>query len=503
MISKTCQLHDILVDLRNFVFYCVKTNIHEVGLSEKNIVKKETDTWYALLSSNRFAIYVLIILTVVCFIGVLVPQKGVVLSAMEYQQMIQNPVWKTLDRFGFLNVFSSIWFFFFLGLMLLNLALCSIKGIGRVSRRLEKQRRPLTADTLKIRGFFRIFNATDPEKTQKAVLETLGTLGKVRITPNNDGKDYYAESGAWARLAPFVIHASIFILFAGAIIDMAVGKDGKMNIPEGETIDIFQTFAGTGESERYRLPFGIRCDDFEIEFYPGTEKPKDYKSKLVVVRDNQDVYEKTIEVNDPMEFDGFRFFQSSYGQSDSTARLEIIRKSDGKTLVVSAYPNIFKATPAFDIALNNTQNPPLQGFLIVDAHSDMQGNGPAARIAAYRNGEEVGRFWIFLNAPDFDDMRNGPYKFIFKDIKTGYFTGIMVVRKPGASIIWAGCGMFFLAVMATFFVPYRRAWARFDGKELWIAGAVERSPGNSNERFAAVTKKLESRFGAPKDGSQI
>jgi hypothetical protein len=69
----------------------------------------------------------------------------------------------------------------------------------------------------------------------------------------------------------------------------------------------------TLQSRQYPLPFAIKLDRFELETYAGSQMPAMYRSEVTVV-DTQDRerLSKTIEMNQPLEYKGWSFFQSSY-----------------------------------------------------------------------------------------------------------------------------------------------------------------------------------------------
>ena len=58
--------------------------------------------------------------------------------------------------------------------------------------------------------------------------------------------------------------------------------------------------------------FNLRLDRFTTEMYE-TGGVKDWKSRLTVVEAGQAVLTKTIEVNHPLSYKGFMFYQSQYG----------------------------------------------------------------------------------------------------------------------------------------------------------------------------------------------
>jgi len=63
--------------------------------------------------------------------------------------------------------------------------------------------------------------------------------------------------------------------------------------------------------EHKRLPFQIALKDFKLEKYPGSTMPKSYESKVKVITPKKS-FDSRIYMNHPLEFKGYRFYQSSY-----------------------------------------------------------------------------------------------------------------------------------------------------------------------------------------------
>jgi ABC-type transport system involved in cytochrome c biogenesis permease subunit len=65
----------------------------------------------------------------------------------------------------------------------------------------------------------------------------------------------------------------------------------------------------------YPLPFRIRLDDFEAEMYPGTRKPKSFRSRVAVFEPGGDPAGRKvlIQMNEPLRVDGLVVYQSSWG----------------------------------------------------------------------------------------------------------------------------------------------------------------------------------------------
>jgi cytochrome c-type biogenesis protein CcsB len=63
--------------------------------------------------------------------------------------------------------------------------------------------------------------------------------------------------------------------------------------------------------EHKRLPFQIKLNDFKLEKYPGSTMPKSYESEVTVITPEKS-FDARIYMNHPLEYKGYRFYQSSY-----------------------------------------------------------------------------------------------------------------------------------------------------------------------------------------------
>ena len=93
-----------------------------------------------------------------------------------------------------------------------------------------------------------------------------------------------------------------------------VGKiyKGYMEIPEGEFKSENLGFAHDGLPAVHILPYKVYLEDFDIQFY-DSGMVKDYISKVVIITDDgRHLGPYFIEVNKPLHFAGYHFYQSSY-----------------------------------------------------------------------------------------------------------------------------------------------------------------------------------------------
>jgi hypothetical protein len=62
-----------------------------------------------------------------------------------------------------------------------------------------------------------------------------------------------------------------------------------------------------------QLPFDILCRDFQLQKYPGSEAPSSFASEVTVIDDQKKIKRnQRIFMNHVMDYNGYRFFQSSY-----------------------------------------------------------------------------------------------------------------------------------------------------------------------------------------------
>ncbi|MFH0864937.1 MAG: cytochrome c biogenesis protein CcsA [Bacteroidota bacterium] len=72
------------------------------------------------------------------------------------------------------------------------------------------------------------------------------------------------------------------------------------------------------------LPFSLYLDDFVLERYPGSMSPSSYSSEVSLIDAENSVNEKhDISMNNVLDYDGYRFFQSSYDVDEKGTILSV------------------------------------------------------------------------------------------------------------------------------------------------------------------------------------
>jgi len=142
-----------------------------------------------------------------------------------------------------------------------------------------------------------------------------------------------------ARRTGFLFtHSAVVIILAGAAVTQFLKVEGHMPIWEGETSEQF-TREGTRAGKVVALPFALRLTAFEIDTYPGTTRPAMFRSRVVVLdAKNGKNFPVVIQMNQELSYGGWKFFQSSFHQTDARDQTILaVAKDPGQPIVFFGY----------------------------------------------------------------------------------------------------------------------------------------------------------------------
>ena len=141
------------------------------------------------------------------------------------------------------------------------------------------------------------------------------------------------------RIGFAVTHLSILLILLGAVLTVLFKQEGQLAIPEGQEAGVVARSPEAGAPSEIRLPFTVRLDSFEIDVYPGTQRPAMFRSR-VHVRDAAlpAPVPFVIEMNKPLSYGGWKFFQSSYHiEGDSRTTILSVSRDPGQAVVFAGY----------------------------------------------------------------------------------------------------------------------------------------------------------------------
>lgn len=155
----------------------------------------------------------------------------------------------------------------------------------------------------------------------------------------------------WKRLMVTTLHLSILFILLGALLTKLTGQQGEMMLQKGVTSNRFQ-IEKHGNVSIGELPFTLTLDHFEVVPYPGTQKPMDFVSHIVV-GDASGEEEVTISMNHILKRQHYRFYQSNYDAKGNSI-LAVSRDPWGIGFTYTGYALLFIALVAMLFERRNT-----------------------------------------------------------------------------------------------------------------------------------------------------
>jgi cytochrome c biogenesis protein len=430
-----------------------------------------------LFSSVRFAFFIISLLVVTSIIGTILPQdQPLGLYVEKYGQA--NAI--ILEILGFTKTYTSIWFQSLLLVLCLNLVVCSLDRVPQVIKFIKKDN--LSTDIAKLRrnkGKI-VFTSTSDTKTVETAAQAALERKGWKTHSKRDANFFllFSEKCAWSRLGAYLVHISILVIILGAVIGSTLGFKAFVMVPEGEAVDAVTS--RKDEQTQIPLPFTLRCDAFDIEYY-ANGMPKEYRSDLVALQGDKEVVKKRINVNDPLTYSGLTFYQSSYEPVSNQYTVQISKQySSEEKNQLTGIGEIKYVAPFKKHTMQNNQ----VRFEIVETGADGHGHGPYKVWLDDELGEPV-EFVAEDKKQATIKRGNTSYSFMMKQ---RFATGLQVVKDPGVWIVYGGFGLMLFGMYVAFFMSHRRLWISIQKTGATVTIILS---GSSNKNQAGFSKTLE------------
>jgi cytochrome c biogenesis protein len=452
---------------------------------------------YGLLTSVRFAVVQIVAIALAGVVGIVVPQlPGVALrSPADYAEQMETlrarvepslGPWLTdlFETLGFFRVFSAWWFTALLALLAVSIVVCTLDRTPRLWRPARDVRvaqpdpfyDPALPDRAVIAGGLSVDDVrAGLRRARFRVREADGPAG-VRYL--------YGDRNQNAKLFTLITHAGLVGFILAAAITSRAGFETGILLPEGQAIPV-ESIGTAGLVSIKNLGFTAPRDE--------TGKFTDFTTDLAVYRDGQEIARKVIRVNDPLEAAGYTFHQNFFGPAADLT----VRDGTGRLLWAGPVPldevNAGRPYGRFTIPGRD------EGIeLLLDA---AQGQAPLLVMLGYRptgtapdgslqvettfvGGAEPGRTYA---------TPAGDLSIAFEEVTA--YSGVIVKRDPGASIVWISFLLLIVGLSLTFYFPRRRVWAHLaPSGELRLVARADRYVDLRRE-FGRLLEDLVARRG--------
>jgi len=465
----------------------------------------------------RTGIILLIVVGIASAAGTFILQRPLT-SAPDMQQSYSPQTLRVLDMLGLTDVYHTWWYAVLLAALAISIICASIERWPNAWRYYSRPYRRTDSSFRAVLPLQKSIPIADPAQAMAAAERALRSQGlRPERIVENDEVSLYAEKSRYAVMAVYVVHASLLLIMLGGIIDGIWGYRGYVNLVPGQP-PITQIELQNGTVRK--LPFALRCDEAGQENYTGeyAMMPKRWWSKLAVLdsASGREVERKEIAVNDPLVYEGVRFYQSGYGQSSvlDNARLAVLTGEQ------SANPKVVNLTLGQNSMLDGHTSVRMVRF-IPDAYLMDGGvyqrsrdlNAAAVELELSQDGKTQ-TAWLFRaeqqemngvtlvgpSTPRGDPLPGFPYRMVALANMLP-FTGLQVSHEPGQWAVWVGCVVMGMGLILAFWVLHQRYWlvpvTNKEGKlVLWIGAAANKNREGFAVRFQELADAVERELGA-------
>ncbi len=145
------------------------------------------------------------------------------------------------------------------------------------------------------------------------------------------------------RPAALVLHLSLALILAGALVTTFSASKGTLHVREGESAEAFETKDGTV----LELPFSVELEGFEVLYHSGTDAASDYSSRLRFTRNGSVIRKGEVRMNRILSCNGYRFYQTDYDSDEAGVTFTVSHDPVGIAVIYTGYALLLLGLLAF------------------------------------------------------------------------------------------------------------------------------------------------------------
>lgn len=406
-----------------------------------------------VLADLRLAIVLLLAIALFSISGTVIEQGQ---SLAYYQSNYpEHPAlfgfltWKVLLTLGLDHVYRTWWFLSILILFGSSLTACTFT---RQFPALKAARRWKFYD--EPRQFQKLALSAELDRGSLNSLTPL--LEKRRYKVFQEGDTLYARKGIIGRIGPIVVHASMLIILAGAILGAMTGFIAQEMVPSGNTFQV-KNIVDAGPYALPQIPkdWSVRVNRFWIDYTPQGGINQFYSNLSVLDNQGQEVDKQTIYVNKPLRYRGVTLYQTDWGIAAVRVRLNkspIFQipmaqlDTNGKGRIwgtwIPTKPDLSEGVSLLARDLQGT-------LLVYDAAGKL--------VSTVRSGMATEVNGITLKIVDVIGS-----------------TGLQIKADPGIPMVYTGFGLLMLGVIMSY-VSHSQIWALQKDGRFYVGGRTNRA----------------------------
>ena len=424
---------------------------------------------FALLTSTKLGIVVMVLLALLSLVGVTVPQGG---SPETYREMYGSFRGGLVSTLGISNLFRTDYFAFLLIFLCVMVFACALRRLPKAVR--LASRKGFLFDEERLRGFPERAEVTVDLDLDEAVLHVADVCKHRYYATRRSGDGgrtaIFASKAGFARYGSFILHLSFIFLLAGGIAIARYGRHTYREVRVGTGIVLERTGADSTV---------LRVDDFYVET-DEMDRLSDYVCETALERGDSILRHYLIRPNHPLKYRGTEVFLSSY--AEDTERPEAFAVSVYDSLGDLVAPHVFA---------------PVGSRLYVDElHGSIEGTmGVLPGVRLFHDDGRVESFVLKRDVAPPEEA-GGEYQFVVMYGIPSLIVTLEVVREPFQGLLIAGLVLLTGGVFVSLYLSHRRIWFIVTGTEdgrsrIVFGGNASRNPEGFSDEFRHVRRTLD------------
>jgi cytochrome c biogenesis protein len=354
------------------------------------------------LTSMRTALFLLLLLSVAAVPGSIFPQRSID-AAKVADFLATNPsLGPWLDRVGFFDVYSSVWFSAIYLLLVVSLVGCIVPRSRLHWHTLRAQPPRAPRNLGRLDQHVELMYAGDVATARSAASEALRRK-RFRVVSHDD-ESVSAESGYVRETGNLVFHIGLCVVIVGVAIGHLFGWRGDVIVTEGQTfsstLSSYDSFLPGPMTDPENLPpftIGLQSMSATFEDHVGGAQfgaPRSFTADVTTTeRPGSPASQAQISPNHPVTLDGADVFLLGNGY----APVVTVRDGSGAALYQQATPflaqdNVYTSVGAIKVGAARPKALAFSGFFLPTAEPTYA-NGPASLFPDDRNPELALSVW--------------------------------------------------------------------------------------------------------------
>lgn len=471
--------------------------------------KTIVDKIWNFFSSVKVGIWLIVIILVASAIGTILPQVLYVPATTEseiaaYYERVYGTFGELYYKLGLSDLYGSWWFQTLIGMLGISLIVASLDRVIPLYKSLKKQRIRRHESFMKRQ---RLFGKGQNSLGDSSLTKSAEKLKELRYNVKIENGALLAEKGRFSRWGPYVNHAGLIIFLFAVMLRSLPGfyVDETMWIREGDTLAIPETPGFYLESKEFIMETYDKEQSDEV-FEEAIERvgtiASNFQTDVVLYKKPEDalpgdtknlelVKEESIQVNQPLKFDGFAVYQMDFRLNELKAmHFNLINKETEESLG-DVTIDLINPKKIYEVGEGSTVE--IKGY-----YPDFSGfeNGEPQTISPLPKNPA---FLIKMTTPEtpegetsfvaiqqtLEPLGVNEYKLAFQNIETRDVSGLTIRKDKTLGVLSLGGLIFMIGVVQGAYFNHRRIWIHetTDG-QLAVAA-------HTNKNWFAIKRELD------------